>query len=52
MLLRVMSGEVGGVELATTWIRKMSDIERLHGAISRVSARSGKPVCKWREEEE
>lgn len=33
MLLSVMRGEVGGVELATTWIRKMSEIDRLHGAV-------------------
>lgn len=29
MLPSVMSGEVGGVELAMTWIRKTSEMERL-----------------------
>jgi hypothetical protein len=33
VLLSVMRGEVGGAELATTWIRKMSEIDRLHGAV-------------------
>lgn len=49
MLLSVMRGEVGGVELATTWIRKMSEIERLHSAGVLVSARSRKAFGSKRE---